>query len=186
METGIVTLINNCLHAVTIYLRYKRPKRGIDTRPRFFSLDPGAKSKPLPSRLLIGARGWTELERRGCVHLKSVPFDPRHVRLLNKSRSSLDLVVRIPRPRAPTRTAKITLEPGEKSRLVDVKLLRKQKAFKNLVATKRLAIVPVFDIGPAGEARGATGWYEGDDVYTCYDCGGPIVFRGSPPTPVHI
>jgi len=186
MDTGIVKVINKCLDRITIYLRYKRPKRGTDTRPRVFSLDPGAESKPLPKRLLVGARGWADIERRRCVQIESVPFDPRHVRLLNKSRSSLDLVFRIPLPRAPSRTTKITLKPGEKSRLVDVKLLRKRKAFRDLVATKRLAVIPVFDIGPASGARGSTGWYDGDDVYTCYDCGGPIVFRGSPPTPVHI
>ena len=40
-------------------------------------------------------------------------------------------------------------------------------------------------IGPPEHPR-CVGSYYGEDVYVCYECGQPIVFRYAPPRPIHV
>jgi hypothetical protein len=149
-------------------------------------IEPGERTKPMPRHWLVGARGWEELRNRDCVVLKSVKFEPRYVQLLNDSTKPIAIVLRVPRPEAPARLKKISLKPKQRSRVVDLRTVRDQKRLRRLVSAKKLSLYPDFWIGPATGRGKAIGSYYEEDVYTCYDCGGPIVFRGAPPTPVHI
>lgn len=185
-ELQWVQVVNKCAESVTVFVRHTRPKRGLGRRPGFFALEPGQESKPLPSVWLVGARGWKELSRRPCITIKSVTFDPRFVQLLNRSGECVQLAIKIRRPKAPPKIARFTVKPKEKSRTIDLKAIREKKKLKHLVLERKLKVVPVLDIGPATGRGRALGSYYQEDVYTCYECGGPIIFRGDPPTPVHI
>ncbi len=185
MDEQIVKLINNCPQKIKIFLRYNRPKKGEHSRPRSLSLEPGQESWPLPKRLVVGAAGWDELRKRDCFVVRRVPFDPRYIRMLNQSPESIVMNLMVPRPKRRKKRVTLTIEPGKTSRVVDLKAIGPNR-LRGLLARRKIAIRPVFKIGPARMPKRSTGWYDGENVHTCWDCGGAIVFRGNPPTPVHI
>lgn len=186
-ESDYVQVINNCQEEVVVHLHRRRPKKG---RPPIgvasVKLEPGEKTAAMPRQWLVGARGWEELRNRDCVALQSVEFEPRYVQLLNDSTEPLSIVIRVPRPKAAARLKTISLKPKQTSPVFDLKTVRDQKRLRRLVSAKKLSVYPDFSIGSATGRGEAIGSYYGEDVYTCYDCGRPIVFRGAPPPPVHI
>ena len=181
MDTDTVKVVNNCTSAVRVYLRFVRPKRGGDRRPTSFDIEPGQESRPIPRRLLAGARDWSRLQSNSCIQIESVAFDPRYIRLLNESSKPISLTLRPRKAKAPKT---LVIRPDKKSRVLDVSAVPKPR-LRELQRKGQLSVIPVYEIGPAGTSQ-SRGWSDGEDVYTCYECGGPIVFRGSPPTPVHI
>jgi hypothetical protein len=185
MDIEIVKLINNCPQTIKIFLRYNRPKKGEDSRPRSLSLKPGQESWPVPKRLVVGAAGWDELRRRACFVVQRVPFDPRFIRFLNESPEKIVVAYTVTRPKRPKKRVILTIKPGKTSRVVDLKAIGRSR-LRGLLAKRKISIRPVFKIGPARMPERSTGWYDGENVYTCWECGGAIVFRGSPPTPVHL
>jgi hypothetical protein len=185
MDVEIVRLINNCPQKIKIFLRYNRPKKGERSRPRSLSLKPGQESWPLPKRLVVGGAGWDELRRRDCFVVQRVPFDPRYIRLLNQSPEKIVIPLAVARPKKPRKRVILTINPRKTSRVIDLKAIGR-KRLQGLLAKRKISIRPVFKIGPARMPKRSTGWYDGENVHTCWDCGGAIVFRGNPPTPVHI
>src|SRR5689334_6461115 len=185
MDIEIVKLINNCPQRIEIFLRYNRPKKGVDSRPRSLSLKPGQESWPLPKRLVVGAHGWDELRQRACFVVQHVPFDPRYIRLLNDSPNKIVIPLRVAGTKKVKKRASLIIKPSKTSRVVDLKAIGRRR-LRRLVSKKKVSIQPVFKIGPARMPKRSTGWYDGENVHTCWECGGAIVFRGSPPTPVHI
>lgn len=181
-----VEIVNNCPESLRVFLRRPRPKKGPSKLPASFALAPAEKSLPLPQVWLIGAKDWERLANRACVQIVNVAFDPQYVRILNVSSSQLELRIRARRPVPERPTIKLSLSPRKPSRILDVKAISDRAKLNKLVATKQVRLVPVFDIGPASGERHVRGSYYGEDVYTCDKCGGPIVFRGSPPTPIHV
>lgn len=185
-EGDYVRVVNNCKEAVVVRLHRRRPKKGPPIGLASFRLEPGQETQPVPRQWLVGASGWEELRNRDCVVIQSVEYQPRYVQVLNASEEAIQLVLRIRRPSAEPRVRKLTLKPRQRSRVVDLKVIRDRKRLDALVSSKKLAIYPAVSIGPATGRGEALGSYYGEDVYTCYRCGRPIVFRGSPPTPVHV
>jgi hypothetical protein len=125
---------------------------------------------------------WATLKFRPCVKIKLLPHRPKYIRLLNTSDEIIQLTIALRPPKAAT----LTLRPKATSRIVEYRALADKRRVRTLVAGKRLTVAPVYEIGPAIRGGDVRGVYYGEDVYSCYECGGAIVFRGSPPTPIHV
>ena len=180
-----VQVANNCRDTITVYLRYPRPKKLVK-RPMCYILEPQRKTHPLPLHFLVGARGWDKLKNRDCVNIEPIAYEPRFVQLLNRSTKILSFDIKgVPKVAKKVKTT-IELKQGKRSRKVEVSYISQRRRLGNLVKKKQIDILPVYDIGPSTGRGKAVASYADEDVYTCYKCGGPIVFRGSPPTPVHI
>jgi hypothetical protein len=179
-------ITNNCNDTITVFFRYPRPKKQIE-RPNSVILHPGQKTHPIPVHLLVGSRGWEKLKSRECVKIESVAYEARYVRLLNRTKEVvLSFNIRLAAKLAKKAKTTIELKPGQRSRSVQVSSISQRRRLDNLVKEKQVEILPVYDIGPSTGRGRSVASYADEDVYTCYKCGGPIVFRGSPPTPVHI
>lgn len=189
-----VQVKNDCAENVTVYLRHPRPKKAHQKLITSFILRPREASRPYQQARLVGAKDWDELSSRECIKIVPVPFEPRFVQVKNLTPEPLLLEVNLPRkPEEPERTATITIRPLATSRLVDVTSIAKPRRVKNLAKKRRVLIIPNLDIGPisgpadtAAPPAGVIGSYGDEEVYVCYDCGGPIVFRYMPPVPIHI
>ena len=177
---------NFCSETITIYLRYPRPKRKDVTRPTSFKLGPKQASHPLPLHVLLGAKGWGTLTERECVRIEPVSYEPRFVQITNLSAESIELAVRPAVKAAEERKSTLRVKPGEKSRTVDVRSISQRRRLRALAARRQVSVTPVYEIGPSTRRGGAIASYADEDVYICYECGGPIVFRGNPPRPVHL
>lgn len=180
-----VQITNNCKETIKVYLRYRRPKKSAK-RPKSFILTPRQKTHPVPIHFLVGARGWNELKNRDCVNIESIAYEPHFVQLLNLSREVLSFEIKLVSKVAKKVKTTIKLEPGKRSRTVEASSVSQRRRLNNLVKKKQVDILPIYDIGPSTGRGRAVASYADEDVYTCFKCGGPIVFRGSPPTPVHI
>lgn len=184
MNSDFVKVINGSRHSITVSLYYRR-RRGAYKRPKSFTLEPGEESVPVSRDLLIAGEGWDELRANREVRIEPVRYDPRYIRLENQSSATVQLTLKVPRPKPSARVPAITIKPREVSRMVDMKTLKRPSQLKKLIKTKQISVQPVFEIAPPWTSR-AAGWYYGESVYTCDICGGPIVFRYSPPKPIHI
>jgi hypothetical protein len=184
MNSDFVKVINGSRDPITVSLYYRR-RRGAYKRPKSFTLKPGEESEPVPRDLLIAGEGWDELRANKEVTIEPVRYDPRYIRLENQSTATVELTLKVPRPKSSARIPAITLGPREISRIVDVKTLKRPSQLKKLMRNKQISVQPVFDIAPPWTSR-AAGWSYGESVYTCDICGGPIVFRYNPPKPIHI
>ena len=180
-----VKLLNECEETIKVYLRYPRSPKPF-RRTTEIKILPKHESRALPYPLLIGAKDWDLLKKRDCLKITEVPFEPRFLELLNISTQSLSFEI-VPATEARTREiTKVTIEPEESSRIIDQQSLREPGLLNKLEKEKKIQIMPVLDIGPSTGLKGAVGSFVGESVYICYKCGGPIIFRGSPPKPVHI
>ena len=180
-----VQITNNCRDTIIVYIRYPRPKKSAKG-PKSVILTPQQKTHPLPIHFLVGARGWDKLKNRDCVNIESITDEPRFVQLLNRSTEVLSFDIRLALKVAKKAKTTIELKPGKRSRRVEMKSVSQRRRLDHLVKKKQVDVLPVYDIGPSTGRGRAVASYADEDVYTCYKCGGPIVFRGSPPTPVHI
>jgi hypothetical protein len=185
-EPEYVKVTNNCPEKITVYLRYPRPRKGSLKGPGWFTLISSQSSHPLPLHFLVGAKGWESLKNRACVHIESVSFEPRFVRIANLSGATIELAVVPTAKVAKKRKTTLTIRPGRESRTVDIQSVTQRQRLNNFVKRGQVTVAPVYDIGPSTGRSHAVGSYAAEDVYICYKCGGPIVFRGFPPTPVHI
>ena len=183
-----VRVINNCTEAITFFFRHRRPMKG--RAPTLLispvTLQPAEESVPLPYHALVGARGWAELSRRECVQLVTVDFVPRFVTLTNLTPDTVVAEVRpvVAHPRREVRP--LELRPRKESRIVDLASISRRGKIGQYLRDGNLKTSLVEAIGPSTGARGAVASFSGESVYICYECGGPIIFRGSPPVPIHI
>lgn len=178
-------ITNNCNDTITVFLRRRRPKK-LTKQQNSIILRPGQTTNPIPLHFLVGARGWERLKGRECVKIESVAYEARYVQLWNLTKEVIRINIRLAPKLAKKAKTTIELKPGQRSRSVQVSSVTQRRRLDNLVKEKQVEILPVYDIGPSTGRGRAVASYADEDVYTCYKCGGPIVFRGSPPTPVHI
>jgi hypothetical protein len=178
-------ITNSCNNTITVFLRRRRTKK-LAKQPNSIILRPGQSTNPIPLHFLVGARGWEKLKSRECVHMESIAYEARFVQLLNRTKEVLSFNIRLAPKLAKKAKTTIELKPGQRSRSVQVSSVSQRRRLDNLVKEKQVEILPIYDIGPSTGRGRAVASYADEDVYTCYKCGGPIVFRGSPPTPVHI
>jgi hypothetical protein len=185
-ELVYVKIENHCTERIKVNIRYPRPKKKSKSLPKSFNLEPRQSSHPLPRNFLVGARGWDRLESLDCVDIKTVKYEPRFVQIDNLTEDLVTLNV-VPTPKVPIRKkTKLTIEAGKKSRSVDIHSISQRSKLRKLVKTGKVRLAPIYAIGPSTGRGKAVASYAHEDVYICYKCGGPIVFRGDPPMPVHI
>jgi len=186
-----VTIKNICKRSITIYLRFLRPKKKDKPPPPPITLAPGEKSHALPYPFLVGGKNWDALNRAGCISLETVAWRPQFVRVTPVQRVergkpiTLD-VVPPPRKGKPKKSRPIVLRGKRQSRAVHLRSIVQRRKLKSLARKKKVALEPVSYLGPPIGKYPSVGSFGYDDVYVCWDCGGPIVFRGSPPVPIHV
>lgn len=188
-EVRFVKVINHCQETIKVYLRRLRSKKARPAwqqRASEFIVCPGQESPPLPYNRLHGGKGWTSWSTKECVEIAEVPYEYRFVHILNQSQESVSIEL-APAVEARTRErTTVTVQPDQGSRAIDLGSVRKPSKLNTLVKDDKISIEPIHEIGPSTGRKGAVASYIGESVYLCYRCGGPIIFRGSPPTPVHI
>jgi len=188
-EPRYVKVTNHCDETVEVYLRRPRAKKESSLTKRLLSkltLRPDQESEPLPQHLLVGAKGWKSLRTRDCIEIADVPYELRFVQIVNISEQPVSIDVS-PAVEARTREkTTVTVDPQKTSRMIDLTSVAQRRKLGRLVRENKVSIEPNYLIGPTTGRKGAVASYVGESVYICYECGGPIIFRGSPPTPIHI
>ncbi len=191
---GVITYVritNNCTETIKVYLRYvMHTKPSLRRRrKRFIALKPRETSYPVAKTNLVGGKNWEEISSRPCVLIETVEHEHRFFVVKNTGRSPIAIPIKISVPQElaekyPKQERTIVIRPGAFSRSIDKKALKFPGQLQELVKA-RLALVKAVDIGPS-KKTGAVGSLDGEDVYICYQCGGPIIFRYNPPRPVHV
>lgn len=185
-----VTITNNCPEKVRIYFRYVmyiKPSFR-DKRKKFLTLSPDQTTYPIAKTNLVGSKNWEIISNRPCILIESIRHEPRFYHIKNLSTSPIKIPINPIIPdevvtKYPRRTTIVSIKPGTVSRAIDKRSLKQPEQLQEYIRSKMAAMRPA-DIGPGRE--GTIGSFYGDDTYICYECGGPIVFRGHPPRPVHI
>jgi hypothetical protein len=185
MTARFVQVINRCRESITVFLRFPRPKKPKQFESTRFVLPPGHTSRPIPYPALVDGKNWEELNKRECVELKEVPWTPPFAAIENKSNLVLDLKLGLTKKKQKLTTV-IKLEAGKTSVPIHLGSVLQKRRLKTLEKRKRVIINPHPYIGPPVGDPPAVASYGYEDVYICYDCGGPIVFRYRPPIPIHI
>jgi hypothetical protein len=181
------TIKNNCNEAITVHIRYPRPmKESLGKHHNEIALLPNEKTDPLPYHLLIGAKGWKALLETDCVLIEVIEFEPRFATILNVSKETLNIAVTPDVDTEKKKPASVRVSPKKAARSLDRKSIDKPSELRRLEAEEKIIITPIRYIGPPTDAKGSVGSLFGESVYSCYKCGGPIIFRGSPPRPIHI
>jgi hypothetical protein len=185
-----VQITNKCPEKVRIYFRYvmyTKPSLK-KKRKKFINLLPNRTTYPIARANLVGARNWDEISSRPCILIEAVQHEPQFYYVKNVGKAPLTIPIKpiLPKEVAagyPKRKKVVVIKPGAVSRAIDKRSFQKPEQLQEFIRSKRASIRPA-DIGPGRE--GTYGSFQGEDVYICYECGGPIVFRGHPPRPVHI
>jgi len=187
MANRFVEVLNNCKESIRIYLRFPRPKKPKEHSQTSFSLSPGHSSRPVPYPSLVGARNWDRLSERSCIKFKDVPWTPTFASVQNTGREPLNIVLRLPaRKRRAPKTKIVKVLAGKTSPPLHLPSLLQKRRLKSLARRKAAKVLPLVYIGPRVGDPPAVGSLGYEDVYVCYECGKPIVFRGSPPVPIHV
>lgn len=181
-----VNVINNCSKTITVQIRVPRPKKGPPPPiPKSIKVRPNHESGPLPYAHVVGTQSWDALHDLGCVEFVRTRSLARFYSIENVSDQPIKLKVSPKAPPEKKRVATIAIKPGRKSRPLDIKSISRARV-DSLLDRKAIRLNPVKYIGPRVGPEPAVGSYFGENVYVCYKCGRPIVFRGYPPRPIHI
>jgi hypothetical protein len=182
-----VTITNNCEEEVTINIRYPKPmKESLGKYLNEIVLFPNEKTYPLPYHLIIGAKGWKTLKETDCVLVELTEFEPRFTHILNVSKETLNISITPDVDIEKKKPTSVRVSPKKAARSLDRKSIDEPSELIKLEKEEKIKITPVRYIGPPTDAKGSAGSFFGESVYVCYKCGGPIIFRGSPPRPIHI
>ena len=181
-----VVVENHCAESITVRLRVPKPKKGKPSRfPRSVPVPPGHKSPLLPYAMVVGTPSWDSLSLLGCVRLVTARALPRFYRLQNLSAQPIALRLAPPGPPDKRRVTRLKILPGAKSRPVNLASLPRSRV-EGLVERGTIKLDPVPYLAPPTRPAPIAASFFGEDVYICYKCGRPIVFRGYPPRPIHV
>ena len=180
-----ITITNNCSKQITIHLRYRAPMKG-KPPPTKIDLAPKQRIDALPLHLLVGAKGWKSLQEKDCVQIDRIDYEPNFAYLTNITKEILTLDIKPTEFVPEVKPSTIKIDPKKPSRAIYKKSLDKPARLRSLEQEKKLILTPIRHIGPPTKAKRSVGSFLGESVYICYECGAPIIFRGSPPRPIHI
>lgn len=183
MSFQYVRIRNGCGRRVTLYphfLRAMKVKRRAH-RPRPLVLEPDEVSQPVLFSPLVNGPGWSEFQH--CLSIENVPDAPAFVEVRVRSdQEPVELRVKVRRrKKAKPRIKKIRIS-AKRPRAIEYDAIVNKAEVKKL---QRRKIVKLARVAPFSLPSPLSYGYE-DDLYVCYECGRPIVFRGSPPIPVHV
>jgi len=169
---------------ITLHPRFERPKKRAQPRWAPIHLRPGQASEPMPEGALSGSKGWHDLRGHRAVELITVSTFTGFVAVEAVRTASVRLPITVHAPKKRAHKHELVIAPGQ-PRIVHLKSIEDGAALRRLEKQRKIRLVPVPYIAPSRRA-GWSGSFGDEQVYVCWDCGGPIVFRGSPPTPIHI
>lgn len=184
-----VVVTNHCPEKVRIFFRYVREIRARKREKVSITLRSGEKSPAIPYARIVGAKDWELIKQRTCVQIEETAYEPGFIFLENKTNEtiSIPLTVSVAKEGRPRHKTSLDIGPHSVSKPIDRKSLAKRVAFNEMVSDNKIRVRPFIDIGPSFSLNpGVVGSFYGEDVYICYKCGRPIVFRDYPPTPIHI
>jgi hypothetical protein len=155
--------------------------KGDSHAPRPIELAPNQVSPVVLLSAIVGCNGWAAV--KDCIHIEDAKDVPDFVRLITPSKKAIEIAVRTKaEKRGRPRRHKIRISARSKPRAIRADIIVDKKEIRKLEMRKLLKLVPFVPIYPP--STGSYGY--DDDFYICDDCGHPIVFRGFPPTPIHV
>ena len=186
-SVAAVNIVNDCIELITINLNYPRAmKESRAHRPGQLDIPPKRGINNLPLYLLVGGKDWDKIQKIDCVHIEHTEYEPSFEYFTNMTQEIITLAIKptkeIPEPRPET----LQIDPKKRPRALNRISIDKPARIRKLVQEEKLILTPLRYIGPPTTERGSVGSYLGESVYMCYRCGGPIIFRGSPPRPIHV
>jgi hypothetical protein len=177
-RTQLVKVRNSCSRAITLYPDKAHP----------IIVPTGLTSKPLSRMDLIRSRNWASLQTRRCISaIPVVSYTSNFVALTNVSPKRQPVAIKVWRgkPRASKKSVLVLRfrvpRTVRRQSIADYKWIEEQIKKQLIKAVDRYIVRPEPSDPPS-----SVGSYMGRNVYTCNRCGGPIIFRGSPPKPIHI
>lgn len=183
-----VKVTNHCTETINIFFRFLRETKVKKPKKVSIRLFPGETSDAIPYPRLVGAKGWQAIEERQCVEITTVDYEPQFILIRNETDKQIELPISVKDPKRPRRkVGTFNIAPQTSPKPLYKKSLLKRSELNKLIDNKSITIKPFIDIGPkTSKNPEVVGSYYGEDVYICYKCGRPIVFRGYPPTPIHV
>jgi len=181
-----VKVINGCAETILIYIWYRKTPKPTRRRRTKYILRPGKVTPPLPWNRLVGGKGFESWRTKECITVDELPDEDRFAQIVNISEEPLSIEVAPETEARKREKTTVTVAPRERSRTLDLTSVTEPGRLNQLIQEKKILLKPHYEIGPTTGRRGAVASYVGESVYICYECGGPIIFRGSPPRPVHI
>lgn len=184
VPAGYVVVVNNCPGPIDVYLHKFRPKKSHAGGPGRITVKAGHASPPLLETRLVGAKNWKELKNRDCVEIVDSVLQAPFVRVNSTAPREISLKLAFADERAPRRKVirPLRIKPRQTSAPVSLHSLLKTKEFKKLKEERRITLERV----PSKELPTIASYWGDEDYYICDECGKPIVFRGNPPTPIHV
>lgn len=172
---------------VTLHPRFPQPKKKLKS-PTPITLAPDQTSRPMLYDSLVGTKNWNSFVTGKQIAVKDVPWVATFAKIENTFSEPVSFDLELPKkPRERRKEVRrVTLTPSETSPPLHLGSITQRRKLKSLAKRKIVSIEPVPYIGPRIADYPSVGSFGYDDVYICYDCGGPIVFRYSPPVPIHV
>lgn len=182
-----VCVRNISVKPVTLHPRFPQPKKKLKP-PSPITLAPDQTSRPMLYDSLVGTKNWSSLVTGEQIGVKDVPWVATFAKIWNISTEPVTFDVELPqKPRDRRKELKrVTLTASETSPPLHLGSITQRRKLKSMAKKKIVSIEPVPYIGPRIADYPSVGSFGYDDVYICYECGGPIVFRYNPPVPIHI
>jgi hypothetical protein len=188
-EIRYVVVTNHCPEKVKIFFRYIREIKARKKEKVSITLSPGETSPAIPYTRIIGAKDWEVIKQRTCIKIEETTYEPRFIYLENNTDEtvSIPITVSVAKEGQPRHRTSLDINPHSVSKPIDKKSLAKKVAFNKLVSDNKIRMREFIDVGPSFSLNpDVVGSYYGEEVYICYKCGRPIVFRDHPPRPIHI
>ena len=188
-EIRYVIVTNHCPEKVKIFFRYVRGIRPQKREKVSITLHPGETSPAIPYARIIGAKDWELIKRRTCLQFEETTYEPRFIYLENRTDEtvSIPITVSVAKEGQPHHKTSLDISPHSVSKPIDKKSFARKAAFNKLISDNKISVRPFIDIGPSFSLnREVVGSFYGEEVFVCYKCGKPIVFRYNPPRPIHI
>lgn len=197
-KVRFVEIINKSEETITIYPNWPKTKNGKPkTRSPEVILPPGGTSRPLPYDIFIKCKDFEVLVKESKISMEDVNVEPPFVTIKNQSSEEFSFELRL--PEKPKKKSNENGEPPDNKNIINVKIppgLTSTPLHFNSIIDKSdiesrdsIIVEPVSYIGPPisdstdFKIIGSLGY---EDVYACWECGEPIVFRYRPPIPIHI
>lgn len=144
-------------------------------------IKPGETSDPILYTALVGAPSWEAVKHDPDISARDVPNPPRFIAVKNRSNKRLSLLLKVKsEEKAKRKPSTIVLKPQSSKAFRLDSLGTKQ--VRDLTQNRSISVSPISLVRLP--SKSSYGYDSG--VHICDKCGGPIIFRGSPPRPVHV
>ena len=175
--------VKNCSDKIVKFRpHFQRPTKSAPPVYATLSIRPGVTAPVvLPRNAVTGSQQWATVKK--FVSLIRVKAFTGFVGLKAKA-ESIRAKVKLHVKGKRTRMKELVISKA-RSTTIHLPSLENRQVLRDLQRKRKITLEPLPYIAPYYRG-GSAGSYGDEDVYVCWDCGGPIVFRGSPPTPIHI